>query len=659
MENGKSFVHQEYYFTEDSACICKSCGWAQGQLRKQEGTPDGTPDKKKKTKLITLNVEEVGRCLQEPRREQGKAASETERARALTTSNFENVTRCLQEPNKSVQGKAASETERARELSTSNIENVTRCLQEPSRRAQGKAASETERARELRTSNIGNVTRCLQEPSRRAQGKAASETERARELCTSNNENVTRCLQEPSRRTQSKAASETERARELSTSNIENITRCLQEPNKRVQGKAANETKRARELRTSNIENVTRCLQEPSRRAQGKAASETERARELRTSNIENVTRCLQEPNKRVQGKAANETKRARALASWNVEDISRRLQESRSRAKDKAASETERAKTVISDFKRWLEDLRETILNAISSQKQISVSDLIHQLEIKNDEWSKINDPIKELVGMTDPLTVLQESDRQPTPVSDNDTEDRDEGGKKRDELPGSGVGWGKVEVSHTLGSPYILTGVNGHIDLPEPVDILLDENTAHNILHLLDDRKTASWSFINKNLPDTPERFAFRPQVLSSQSFFTGRHCWDVEVQRSDNWRVGMCYPSIDRKGGIQSVIGNNKKSWCFSRSHDGYFAIHDGKKVHLFGSISSGTVRVSLDYESGLISFYELGISVRCLHTFTATFTEPLHAAIGVWRGCIKMSGRKSGGAGNLRERSNPMG
>ncbi|XP_068105819.1 E3 ubiquitin/ISG15 ligase TRIM25-like [Hyperolius riggenbachi] len=180
----------------------------------------------------------------------------------------------------------------------------------------------------------------------------------------------------------------------------------------------------------------------------------------------------------------------------------------------------------------------------------------------------------------------------------------------------------------------------------LPVYADILLDVNTASNDLQISDDRKTASWShrFPWENLPDTPERFQC-PQVLSSRSFSSGRHYWEVDVGGSESWAVGMCYPSIDR-GEMQSVIGCNNKSWSLDRWYNQCSVTHDREVILLPDGIPSDRVRIYLDYEAGQISFYALCDPIRHLHTFTATFTEPLHAGLWVYRGCIKISGGSQG-------------
>uniref|UniRef100_A0A8C5Q922 B30.2/SPRY domain-containing protein n=1 Tax=Leptobrachium leishanense TaxID=445787 RepID=A0A8C5Q922_9ANUR len=168
-----------------------------------------------------------------------------------------------------------------------------------------------------------------------------------------------------------------------------------------------------------------------------------------------------------------------------------------------------------------------------------------------------------------------------------------------------------------------------------PGSVCMLLDVNTAHNDVFVSEDLKTVSWSEINQSRPETPERFQYCAQVLSSSSLTTGRYYWEVEVSESGEWMVGMAYPSIKRRG-RQSMIGNNMKSWVLGRKHDNsqYSVRHDSKEIQLPHSSSCRRFGILLDYEAGRLSFYELCEPKRHIHTCTATFTEPLHAIFGVY-------------------------
>ncbi|KAE8577302.1 hypothetical protein XENTR_v10004514 [Xenopus tropicalis] len=174
------------------------------------------------------------------------------------------------------------------------------------------------------------------------------------------------------------------------------------------------------------------------------------------------------------------------------------------------------------------------------------------------------------------------------------------------------------------------------------EPRELLLDINTAANNVAVSEDEGAASHSETDQCRPQTPERFQWN-QVLGTRSLSSGRHCWNVEFSESGNVWVGAAYPSIERRG-IQSQIGNNAKSWGLYRSrfpandvqNARYNVRHNSKLILLHQRPSSQRIRITLDYEGGSLSFYELSQPIRHLHTFTATFTEPLHAAFWVGAG-----------------------
>ncbi|XP_077327121.1 E3 ubiquitin-protein ligase TRIM39-like [Lithobates pipiens] len=323
-------------------------------------------------------------------------------------------------------------------------------------------------------------------------------------------------------------------------------------------------------------------------------------------------------------------------------------LQEHGRKVEEKAAGDTERVTGIFIEFRRRLEDLERRVLRDISGQAErisISVANFLRNLEIKKEELSRKLRHIEELCNVTDPLTVLQESDTGDLcDTEDGDNEDRE----KHEKLLHDGGGLDVAEVIHT-GLSDIITEVNVYFPIQGPADILLDVNTAHDYLHISDDRKKASRSNIDQNRPETPERFQRYTQVLSSRSFSSGRHYWEVDVGESGSWRVGMCYPSIDRRG-EQSWIGDNNKSWGLVRSGNQYWGKHGNEHTPLLTNIPSNRVGIYLDYEAGRISFYDLCDPIRHLHTFTTTFTEPLHGGLHVLEGCIKICG--GGESGDVR-------
>ncbi|XP_077122840.1 E3 ubiquitin/ISG15 ligase TRIM25-like [Ranitomeya variabilis] len=325
------------------------------------------------------------------------------------------------------------------------------------------------------------------------------------------------------------------------------------------------------------------------------------------------------------------------------TEERVRSLEERKRKTQEKAAGEAERVTALCTDIRRRVDDLEKKVLSEISRQEKkesLSLSALIHQLEIKKDELSRKMRHIEELCNMTDPLTVLQEPDTGDLCDPEEEGGDEDTGG--HDKQPHDGDDLDVAVISHTLHTLCdVISGIRSGIYVVSPADILLDINTADNYLLISDDLKTATKTQNKLNCPQTAERFQDY-QVMSRRGFTSGRYYWDVEISRSGCWGVGMCYSGIERRG-RQSYIGYNNKSWSLWRYiNNQYLVVHSSKQIFLPDNISSDRFRICLDYEAGQLSFYELCDPIRHLHTFTATFSEPLHAALCVCDCSIKILG-----------------
>ncbi|KAM4631639.1 E3 ubiquitin/ISG15 ligase TRIM25-like [Discoglossus pictus] len=316
------------------------------------------------------------------------------------------------------------------------------------------------------------------------------------------------------------------------------------------------------------------------------------------------------------------------------------RLQEHRREVQERAAGVTETVTALIRDIRRQLEVLEKRVLSEITRQKEkvlLQVSYLIQQLEKEKDELSRKMSHIEELCTMTDPLPVLQDQESHNDDFCDTEKGDNEDTQREDKKVPAGGdLDEGLISVTLYRGLDDIVTDikVKRWIYVQEASDILLDVNTAGNYVTVSGDLKTVTWTEINQQRPETPERFQC-PQVLSTRSFSSVRHYWEVETSESGRWRVGMCSPSIERRGG-QSWIGYNNKSWCLGYSwyNKALSVSHDSVQTRLPPSPSCHRYRISLDYEAGRLSFYELCDPIRHLHTFTATFTELLHVVFRVW-------------------------
>ncbi|XP_069610713.1 E3 ubiquitin/ISG15 ligase TRIM25-like [Ranitomeya imitator] len=299
-------------------------------------------------------------------------------------------------------------------------------------------------------------------------------------------------------------------------------------------------------------------------------------------------------------------------------------LQEHLRRVTDKSTDATDRLNLLFTDVKKQVEGLQKSALRNISWKLQIVSSlvfQLTNQLEIRRAQLAfKIN-YLEEMCNMSDPLPVLQVPDGEDTfhtGVGDQeDVEFHDVG---------------DLNVQSILESVQsrihdTIKNVNVWIFMVDPIDLLLDVNTNATNVRVSEDQRTLFLSEMDQNLTETPQRFK-EYQVLSTKSFTSGRHYWEMETSESGEWRIGVCYPSMDRKG-TESYIGNNDKSWSLSKLIH-HAVVHDHQVDKLRIHIQSQKYGIYLDYEGGQLSFYELGDHIKHLHTFTTTFTEPLQPA-----------------------------
>ncbi|XP_040212167.1 E3 ubiquitin-protein ligase TRIM39-like [Rana temporaria] len=304
-------------------------------------------------------------------------------------------------------------------------------------------------------------------------------------------------------------------------------------------------------------------------------------------------------------------------------------LQEHEKKAQEKADDEKKRVAALFEDIRRQLEVQEQRVLSEISRQVEevsLSINDLLKQLEIQKDELSRKIAHIDKLCNLTDPITVLQdqESDTGDQSLEESSVRDLD-----------------YVLISFVLHRS--ITGLISNLASKvafreqEVTDLLLDVKTANNFVALTENLKEASKSKTSQNRPKLPERFTKFYQVLSTETFSSGRHYWEVEASDSGNWDIGICYPSIGREGTTSSV-GDNEKSWSFRMENQNYSALHNSQIQELNPGSAVQRLAVDLDYEGGRLSFYQLCDTIRHLHTFTTTFTEPLHAVFyvnyGAW-------------------------
>ncbi|XP_040214343.1 E3 ubiquitin-protein ligase TRIM39-like [Rana temporaria] len=276
---------------------------------------------------------------------------------------------------------------------------------------------------------------------------------------------------------------------------------------------------------------------------------------------------------------------------------------------------------------KAFLQEIRRQ-----NNQISDSVSDLNRQLNLKQSQLARKIRHMKKLCDIRDPLAVLK------MPPNGDDLSlgigDTIINPKCLDEEMISD------RLQCELGNlTQCLKDVlkTGQFSVMEKANISLDINTAHQQLIISKDLKRATNAEICMAIPDSPQRFICS-QVLSVQGFTSGTHYWEVDVSEAEEWLVGVANESIERKiSGNVSFLGYNEKSWSLIQTMSRLHVRHANYPIYIDCKYLVKTVGIYLEYEAGRLSFYQLCDPIRHLHTFTATFTEPLHAAFHLFPQC----------------------
>ncbi|KAM9366661.1 E3 ubiquitin-protein ligase TRIM21-like [Symphorus nematophorus] len=156
--------------------------------------------------------------------------------------------------------------------------------------------------------------------------------------------------------------------------------------------------------------------------------------------------------------------------------------------------------------------------------------------------------------------------------------------------------------------------------------VDVTLDPDTAHPKLKVSDDGKQVNHRDVERNLPDGPERFSYCVIVLGKQGFSSGRFYYEVEVKGKTEWDLGLVSASANRKG--QIVSSPEAGYWTLQlRNVTEYVALAD-PDVLLSLKSQPQKVGVFVDYEEGVVSFYDAD-AADVIYSFNdCSFTETLH-------------------------------
>ncbi|XP_042257245.1 E3 ubiquitin-protein ligase TRIM39-like [Thunnus maccoyii] len=172
--------------------------------------------------------------------------------------------------------------------------------------------------------------------------------------------------------------------------------------------------------------------------------------------------------------------------------------------------------------------------------------------------------------------------------------------------------------------------------------VDVTLDPATASGWLVVSPDGKRVSISCQKKNapLPDNPQRFDSCVCVLGKQSFASGRRYWVVQVDDKTDWDLGVARDSINRKGAIK--VRPDSGYWVICRRKGGSLSACTSPSITLHLKETPQKVGVFLDYEEGVVSFFDVEAKTHIYTYSGCTFTESLHP---YFNPCVQDNGKNT--------------
>ncbi|XP_008070210.1 E3 ubiquitin/ISG15 ligase TRIM25 [Carlito syrichta] len=162
--------------------------------------------------------------------------------------------------------------------------------------------------------------------------------------------------------------------------------------------------------------------------------------------------------------------------------------------------------------------------------------------------------------------------------------------------------------------------------------VKVILDYNTAHSKVALLENYTTASVADTPQSYRPHPQRFTSCSQVLGLHCYKKGIHYWEVEMQKNNFCGVGICYGSMSRQG-PESRLGRNSSSWCVEWFNTKISAWHNNVEKTL-PSTKATRVGVLLNCDHGFVIFFAVADKVHLMYKYKVDFTEALYPAFWVF-------------------------
>uniref|UniRef100_A0A663EZH7 Uncharacterized protein n=1 Tax=Aquila chrysaetos chrysaetos TaxID=223781 RepID=A0A663EZH7_AQUCH len=155
--------------------------------------------------------------------------------------------------------------------------------------------------------------------------------------------------------------------------------------------------------------------------------------------------------------------------------------------------------------------------------------------------------------------------------------------------------------------------------------VPITVDENTAHPNLSIAVDKKSFTHKSEAQKVTQNEESFDSFVCVLGLESFSSGKHYWEVDVEKSNDWDLGVARKSAPRKG-IMS-LSPEEGFWALGFSFKCYWARTE-PWTRLAVQRNPRRVGVYLNCEEKILTFFNV-TDMSVMFTFKdCAFSEEVY-------------------------------
>ncbi|XP_059906854.1 E3 ubiquitin-protein ligase TRIM39-like [Gadus macrocephalus] len=271
--------------------------------------------------------------------------------------------------------------------------------------------------------------------------------------------------------------------------------------------------------------------------------------------------------------------------------------------------------------IEKWQDDLIQTVEEKLKSTEK-EAKGLLKKLQQEVEDLTNRSSEVKQLSHTEDHLHLLQafRSLKDPPPTRDWTTVEV---------RPPSYVGTlrrllGQLEEMLNMEMKKLPDSELKRVQQYE-VDVTLDPDTAHPHLILSEDGKQVHHGGVERKLQDSPKRFTRYLRVLGKQSFSSGRFYFEVQVKDKTGWWLGVARESVNRTGIVTSTPDNGYWNIFF---YNNELKFNDNPAVRLPLRAELQKVGVFVDYDEGLVSFYDVEARVHLYSATGCIFTEPLH-------------------------------